>query len=911
MVRTSDRGQRAYARARMKEASVAGESPDRSEQRKSSGETAPGERDPRLAVFRESAGRAEPADSGRVDQPTAVFKLPREESPTAPESPEAAPEPAQAPEDRVPEGDARLRKAVAAWVATADTPEAPDDAASSDGSAKAAEGRSGDARATAAAQAPADAPAPHTTSQDAPTATTAVTDTPVGDPEPPRAPKPAAAEDTAGATADEADASGTDTGTDDAGEPSADAAGAGWSEHAVELSGTDVKTAGAPADRAAAEPQAGTGARASDVDADADAGEASGSDGDDGDESSASGTDHPDDSRRAADDKAAPAPADADANAADAVEDRSATADGKGDAKPGGEQDDEGDDEGRGEDAPAADAVARDSSKGGGSAPSGGAGPREGSGAARDAAATGGGVDQATAVFKAVRPRQAVDQPTTALKAVGTPESAAERTSQFVPLKRDDVRPPAGRPRSITPAAPAAAAPAAAPPAETAGPVPEAERTRQQPLPPKPPLDLLAELTNTPPPPETPVRTAVRRVKIWAPLVLLVVIVFAVVQFVRPLPSPALALTAKPTYTFDGDALSMPWPEEGQSAVEVPGVGTIGTHGEQKPWPIASVAKTMTAYVILKEHPLKGAENGPKIRVDAQAEKESTYKAESTASIKEGQHFTERQMLQLLMVPSGNNAARLLARWDAKSEEEFVSKMNDAAKDLGMKNTTYTDPSGLEATTVSTATDQLKLAKAVMENDVFREIVNLPEVEIPGIDGKIYNNNNILLKPGVSGIKTGSSTPAGGNLLWSANTVVDGEERRIVGAVMGQEDATTLDGKLQLAISRSLELIQAAQRDVTSATVVKKGDVVGYVDDGLGGRTPVVATKDLKAVGWPGLKVELAISDAGKPLPHTAKAGDEVGRVTVGSGPGQVTAPVVLEKDLVEPGLGDKLTRIG
>ncbi|MFD5103669.1 serine hydrolase, partial [Streptomyces albidochromogenes] len=709
---------------------------------------------------------------------------------------------------------------------------------------------------------------------------------PVGDPEPPRAPKPGAP----------------------------GAAGAGWSEHAVELSGTDVKTAGAPAGEAAAEPQAGNGtdARAADADTDTDADEVSGADEADGGEPSASGTDHPDDSPRAAGDEAGPDPADADANAPDAEEDRSAKADATAGTKAGGTQDDEGDGdgEGRGENVPAAGAVVRDSPKGGGgSAPSGGAGPREGSGAARDAEATGG-VDQATAVFKAVRPRQAVDRPTTALKAV-TPESAAERTSQFVPLKRDDVRPPSGRPRSITPAAPAAATPAAASPGATAAPVPEAERTRQQPLPPKPPLDLLAELTNTPPPPETPVRTAVRRVKIWAPLVLLLVIVFAVVQYVRPLPAPALALTAKPTYTFDGDALSMPWPEEGQSAVEVPGVGTIGTHGEQKPAPIASVAKTMTAYVILKEHPLKGAENGPKITVDAQAEKESKHKDESTASIREGQQFTERQMLQLLMVPSGNNAARLLARWGAKSEEEFVGKMNDAAKDLGMKNTTYTDPSGLEATTVSTATDQLKLAKAVMENDVFREIVNLPEVEIPGIDGKIYNNNNILLQPGVSGIKTGSSTPAGGNLLWSANTVVDGEERRIVGAVMGQEDATTLDGKLQLAISRSLKLIQAAQKDVTSATVVKKGDVVGYVDDGLGGRTPVVATKDLKAVGWPGLKVELAISDAGKPLPHAAKAGDEVGQVTVGSGPGRVTAPVVLQKDLVEPGLGDKLTRIG
>ncbi|WP_349362035.1 serine hydrolase [Streptomyces sp. H27-C3] len=555
------------------------------------------------------------------------------------------------------------------------------------------------------------------------------------------------------------------------------------------------------------------------------------------------------------------------------------------------------------------------------------------------------GVDQHTAVFRAVRPGRPVDQPTTALKTVRPsapvepPESAAERTSTFVPLKPDGVRQapvrkPEQKPEGSAPVAPAAppappahpvaapavaahpvaahpvAAPAAAAPAAAQA-IPEAERTRQQPMPPRPPLDMLAELTNKPAPPETPTRTAVRRVKIWTPLLLLVVVLFAVAQFLRPLPAPALALTADPSYTFKGGSLDMPWPETGQSAVEVQGVGSIGTNGAQKSSPIASVAKVMTAYVILKEHPLKGREVGPKITVDALAEEQSKSPDESTAPIKEGQEFTEKQMLQLLMIPSGNNAARLLARWDAKSEDAFVKKMNDTAKDLGMKNSTYTDPSGFEKTTVSTATDQLKLAKAVMQYDVFRGIVDLPEVEIPGIDGKIYNNNNILLNPGVSGIKTGSTTPAGGNLVWAADTIIDGKKRRIVGAVMGQQTDGTLDAKLQLALTNSLKLIQAAQRDVTSATVVKKGEVVGYIDDGLGGRTPVVATKDLKAVGWPGLKVELAISDGGKTPPHAAKAGTEVGQLTVGTGPGQVKAPVALQKDLVEPAFGDKLTRIG
>ncbi|MZG01045.1 serine hydrolase [Streptomyces sp. SID5614] len=566
------------------------------------------------------------------------------------------------------------------------------------------------------------------------------------------------------------------------------------------------------------------------------------------------------------------------------------------------------------------------------------------------------GIDQPTAIFKAVKPADRVDQATTALKLPpredkpksepksepkdksnsepkdksnsepkpgAEPETEAERTSTFVPLRSDDVRtaPAPRKPEPESESGPAAGpeAPARTPaggsPVSPAAAAPSwavAERTRQQPLPPKPPLDLLAELTNTPPPPETPVRTAVRRVKIWTPLVLLLLIVFAIVQVMRPLPEPSLELTAKPTYTFEGGATELSWPGQGQSAVMVDGVGSLGSEGAQKPAPIASVAKVMTAYVILQGHPLKGDEEGEKITVDQKAEDESKRPDESTAPLTKGQELTQRQLLQLLMIPSGNNAARLLARWDAGSEDKFIDKMNDAAEDLGMTGSTYTDPSGLEKTTVSTATDQLKLAQAVMRNDVFRKIVDMPEVEIEGIDGKIYNNNNLLLQPGVSGIKTGSSTPAGGNLLWSANTKVDGKVLWIYGAVMGQQAGTgRVYDSLELSLQNSLKLIKDAQEAATSATVVKKGDVVGYVDNGFGGQAPVVATKNLKAVGWSGLEVELKVTDNGKGIDQAAKAGTEVGSVTVGTGTGKVTAPVVLQSDLPEAAFGDKMTRIG
>ncbi|MCT9139258.1 D-alanyl-D-alanine carboxypeptidase, partial [Streptomyces violarus] len=518
------------------------------------------------------------------------------------------------------------------------------------------------------------------------------------------------------------------------------------------------------------------------------------------------------------------------------------------------------------------------------------------------------GVDQPTAVFKA--PRPAVDQPTTMLKIggatkdKGAPEKDAERTSKFVALK------PLDDPATRKPAAPPAPAPA---PAEATAPVPvptvSPERTTQQPLPPRPPLDMLAELTNTPPPPDTPLRTAVRRVKIWTPLALLLVIVFAVVQNVRPLPTPTLQLTAKDSYTFEGGKVDIPWPADGQAALDVQGIGTFGSSGEQKPVPIASVAKVMTAYVILRDHPLKSGEDGPKIGIDQAAEDQSDAGQESTVDVTKGDKISQREALESILIASANNVARLLARWDAGSEKAFVQKMNDAAKDLGMKNSTYTDPSGLNNTTVSTAVDQVKLARAAMEQPAFREVATMMSyVDYKGT--KHDNWNRLVGYNDVTGIKTGTTTSALGNLVFSARKDVDGEIHRVIGAVVRQPAGGPDNTILGAALHEGDKLIRAAQGALESATILKKGDIVGYADDGLGGRTPVAVTEDVTAVGWAGLSVKLTF--AADELPHTAKAGQKVGTLTVGDGStSAVKVPVALQKDLVEPGFADKLTRIG
>ncbi|MGW1772735.1 D-alanyl-D-alanine carboxypeptidase family protein [Streptomyces sp. NPDC002104] len=443
-----------------------------------------------------------------------------------------------------------------------------------------------------------------------------------------------------------------------------------------------------------------------------------------------------------------------------------------------------------------------------------------------------------------------------------------------------------------------------------------AEGTSEQPL---PALGLLAELTNTPPPPATPARTVARRVRIWAPPLLLLVAVLAVVQALRPLPNAVLTSGgAASSVTLDG-RFEVPWPEKGQAALRIGGAGDVGTFGEQKPVPTASVAKVMTAYVILKGHPLKKDEGGPQIAVDAKAVADGTSASESRVTgLTAGSRFSQQDMLKMLMIPSGNNIARLLARWDTGSDSEaaFVEKMNAEAKALGMTSTTYTDPSGLDAKTVSTAADQLKLAEEVMKFDAFRAIVMLPNATVPGLREPLINNNDDLLIAGLSikGIKTGSSSAAGGALMWAAYKTVGDKTPLILGTMLDQHvTGADPDGanSLKLVKQNSKKVIEAVRAALTSAGAVKKGQVVGYVDDGLGTRTPVVATRDTAAVAVPGQQLGLSLAVGGDGLPEHAPAGTEIGTLTIGTGPGAPTVPVALQTDLSAPSLGAKLLRLG
>jgi serine-type D-Ala-D-Ala carboxypeptidase (penicillin-binding protein 5/6) len=244
------------------------------------------------------------------------------------------------------------------------------------------------------------------------------------------------------------------------------------------------------------------------------------------------------------------------------------------------------------------------------------------------------------------------------------------------------------------------------------------------------------------------------------------------------------------------------WPAAGQAAVQI-GRSQILAGPNQHAAPIASLAKVMTAYLVLRDHPLRPGEDGPAITLtdaDVADTDRRRRQEESILSIAAGEELTERQALQALLLPSANNIAAVLARWDAGSERRFVARMNATARSLGMTHTHYTDPSGYDDATVSTAVDQMRIVDRAMRLAVFARIVATPSVTLP-VAGLVHNTNRLLGHNGFVGVKTGSDDAAGGCFAFRAIRWIAGKRTTITGVVLGQPGYDRITAGLAAAVA--------------------------------------------------------------------------------------------------------------
>jgi D-alanyl-D-alanine carboxypeptidase (penicillin-binding protein 5/6) len=149
-----------------------------------------------------------------------------------------------------------------------------------------------------------------------------------------------------------------------------------------------------------------------------------------------------------------------------------------------------------------------------------------------------------------------------------------------------------------------------------------------------------------------------------------------------------------------------------------------------------------------------------------------------------GEQLTVEQLLWGMLIPSGNDAATALARDNAGSVEAFVKRMNQRAAELGLKQTHFVNPEGIDADGhVTSANDLLMLARKNWAFPLFQKIVATTEITIAG--HALRNTNELLGKlPGVNGIKTGTTDNAGQCLV--ASIVHNGHQ--ILSVVLGSSD---------------------------------------------------------------------------------------------------------------------------
>jgi len=230
------------------------------------------------------------------------------------------------------------------------------------------------------------------------------------------------------------------------------------------------------------------------------------------------------------------------------------------------------------------------------------------------------------------------------------------------------------------------------------------------------------------------------------------------------------------------------WPSTGQGAY-VFGDSQPAVSPNEQPVPIASLAKVMTAYLVLKHYPLATDDNGRSFTVDRSDVLDTEVRrreGQSIVAVRAGEQLTERDALMAILLPSANNVAVLVARQVAGSVDSFVAEMNSTAHALGMSQTTYTDPSGFDEHTVSTAIDQLRLAQVVGDDDTLAEMTATRSYSLP-VAGVVTNTNTLLGQDGFVGMKTGSHDAAGGCFMFQSWRHTDSGNMPLTGVVLGQK----------------------------------------------------------------------------------------------------------------------------
>ncbi|MDR0950416.1 MAG: serine hydrolase [Candidatus Ancillula sp.] len=259
------------------------------------------------------------------------------------------------------------------------------------------------------------------------------------------------------------------------------------------------------------------------------------------------------------------------------------------------------------------------------------------------------------------------------------------------------------------------------------------------------------------------------------------------------------------------------------AAVGTVELGVYKTCGTTNSLPTASMIKVLTSLVVLEKHPVAENDDGETITITQdwidQLEK-TINEGGSNMWLELGEKVTFKQLLQGLIMLSGNNIADSFAKEYFGSFAEYKKAAQTYCKEHGLTQTTIgNDASGLDEGTTSSASDLTKIAILALNNPLLAEVVGTETAELPYL-GEITNINKLITDyKGYIGLKTGYTDLAGHGVMFANKTKIDGQDVTIVGVVMND------DNDYEAADS----LVKQAKKALEVTTLMTAGTVVGHL----------------------------------------------------------------------------------
>ena len=368
-----------------------------------------------------------------------------------------------------------------------------------------------------------------------------------------------------------------------------------------------------------------------------------------------------------------------------------------------------------------------------------------------------------------------------------------------------------------------------------------------------------------------------------------------------PIPSAAPQVTDPAPVAAAAQPLALPG--FGTYAVGAVGFdGLLAAGSEQQPMPMASIAKVITALVVLDAHPVAAGEGGPDIAYtedDVDIYWDQVAQNSSVAPVVAGSTLTLRESLEAMLLPSGGNYSISIANWAFGSVDGYLTAARAWLDGHGLVNTRLVDTSGLSLEDVSTAAEIVELGKLALADPTVAEIVALPSVDVPEI-GELKNSNKLLGSHGVDGIKTGTTDDAA-NLLFSADYPVGSTSVTVVGVLLGGETHAVLNE----AIAALLDSVAPGFHEVSP---LQANEVLAEYDTPWGDTARARTTDGATVVVWNDTPVDVEVR--ADPL-ALASRGDEVGTAVVHAGSQEISVPLVLDASLEDPGAWWRLSNPG